>query len=95
MSAHYYDDQPASVDDFTQARPFVIQDFGPDGQPQAMLVTPSTETIVDRDAARCLISELLLWLAPGGAASSIAAAVLMFLAHVVNAAGDAVASTLS
>jgi hypothetical protein len=93
MSAQHYDDQPARVDDFTQARPFVLQDVGPDGQPQAMLVTPSTETIVDRDTARSLISELLLVLTPGCTAGGIAAA-LLFVAHIATAVGDC-ASTFS
>lgn len=83
MSAQHYDDQPASAADYTQARPYVLQDVGPDGRPQAMLVTPATETIVDRNTARSLISDLLLVLAPG------AAAALLFLASVVDSLTDA------
>lgn len=86
MSAQHYDDQPASAADFTQARPFVLQDIGPDGQPQAMLVTPATETIVDRDIARSLISDLLLVLTSG------AAAALLFAASVIDALGDSVST---
>jgi hypothetical protein len=99
MSAHHdaqhYDEQPASAADYTQARPYVIEDVGPDGRPQAMLVTPATETIVDRDTARCLISELLAVLTPGivTAAGGITAGLLL-LARVVDAVGDSV-STLT
>jgi hypothetical protein len=42
------------------ARPYVLDDTGADGAPQAMLVTPGTTTIVDADDARSLIAELLL-----------------------------------
>lgn len=42
------------------ARPYVLDDVDDDGAPQAMLVTPGTTTIVDADAARSLIAELLL-----------------------------------
>jgi hypothetical protein len=44
----------------TPARPYVLDDTGPDGQAQAMLVTPGTATIVTAETARALIAELLL-----------------------------------
>lgn len=86
MSAQHFDEQPASAEAFAQARPFVLQDTGPDGRPQAMLVTPTTETIVDRDTARSLISELLQVLTPGIAAA------LLFLAGIIDTFGDSVTS---
>jgi hypothetical protein len=64
-------------------RPFVLGDIGPDGQPQAMLVTPGTETILDQDGARSLIADLLLVLAPTGA-GGVAAAVLIWVTQVAG-----------
>lgn len=45
-------------------RPFVLADVAPDGTPQAMLCTPTPETLIDAAAARALIGELLLVLVP-------------------------------
>lgn len=68
MSTQHQDDQPAEL---VRSRPFVISDIGPDGRPQAMLVTPATETIVDRETARALIADLLAALATGTLSSGI------------------------
>jgi hypothetical protein len=54
----------APVTEAPPAAPYVLADVGPDGAPQAMLVTPNGMTVVDADTALALICELLLVLAP-------------------------------
>lgn len=46
-------------------RPFVLADVGPDGAPQAILVAPTPETVINRDTARTLIAELLAVVSDG------------------------------
>jgi hypothetical protein len=56
-------------------RPTVIPDTGADGQPQAMLITPTRATVIDAALARVLLPELLAVLAPApaGTAESLTA----------------------
>lgn len=72
--------------------PFVLADVGPDGQPQAMLVTPATETIVDRETARSLIAELLTVVSP--APSAVASAGTAAAAALVWVAGTGLLNVL-
>lgn len=76
-------------------RPFVMADIGPDGRPQAMLVTPSTETVVDQDTARSLIAELLLVLAPGAVGGGIAAALLWLTSSSAQALTHALSAGIA
>jgi hypothetical protein len=73
----------------TPPPPSVLADTGPDGRPAALLLTPATETVLDREGAVALIAELL------AVVSGCAGAVAAFAYWAADTAGPAVAALAS